>query len=105
MWLLLAFLLQLYHFVRAIILTVSSCWEQHFRVAPQPLQESCRRIPKHLAILFVVDALISEETAQEVLTKSIVDAVSWCQTIGINQLTVYEENRMFFKPSGMLADD
>ena len=86
------FLLHVFHFFRAAILAARSGWGRHFGAAPQPLRTPRRRIPKHLAISLVVDKLICEDTAQEVLTKSVMDAVSWCRTIGINKLTVYKEN-------------
>ena len=94
------FLLHVFHFIRAAILAVRSGWGRHFGAAPQPLRTPRRRIPKHLAISLVVDKLVSEDTAQEVLTKSVVDAVSWCRTIGINKLTVYEENGVFANSLG-----
>lgn len=89
-----AFFLQTFHIVYAIILLIRSFWQRNSAPAPQPLRASRPRIPKHLAIVFNIDPVVSDAVAQEILTESVVDAVSWCRTVGIGKLTVYEESGM-----------
>jgi len=85
-----ALLLRAFHFIYAVILIVRSFW-QRSSIPPRSLQSLRRRIPKHLAIVFVTSGITFSETAQDVLSMSILNAVEWCQSIGITKLTVYEE--------------
>lgn len=95
MWLFFALLLRVLHFIYAAVLAAKLFWKRHSSAVPQPLSASRRRIPKHLAIVFAVDPSLSEEVARGVLAESVVDAATWCRTIGIKKLTLYEERGAF----------
>ena len=92
-----AVLLRALHFFYAATLAVKLFWKRQTGVSPQPLTASRRRLPKHLAIVFAVDPSLQEEVAQDVLTESVVDAVTWCQAIGVQKLTIYEERGAFHR--------
>ncbi|KDR84942.1 hypothetical protein GALMADRAFT_301911 [Galerina marginata CBS 339.88] len=97
MHVLFAFLLRVFHFIYSAIITARSFWKRYSAAAPQPLRAARQRVPKHLGIIFTVASSVSDEAAQSVLTESTVDAVSWCRTVGIQKLTVYEENDLLSK--------
>lgn len=59
---------------------------------PEPLQTARKRIPHHLAILFVVDPKSDAETTRTALIESTVRAVKWSRIIGVQKLSVYEKN-------------
>ncbi|KIM48242.1 hypothetical protein M413DRAFT_439968 [Hebeloma cylindrosporum] len=88
-----ALLLYAFHFIYTIIVRVRCLWPRS-STAPQPIQSTRHRIPKHLAIVFVINEAISLETVQDVLCTSVLNAVEWCQSIGIKKLTVYDERDM-----------
>ncbi|KAH9486977.1 hypothetical protein JR316_0001043 [Psilocybe cubensis] len=92
-----ASLLNIFHFIYAVILLIRSFWQRNSAPPPLPLRASRPRIPKHLAIVFNVDPTVSDAAAQELLTESVVDSVSWCRSVGIHKLTVYEENELLYK--------
>lgn len=90
MHVLFAFLLHAFHLIYTIVIRVRCLWPR-FSTPPQTIHSPRHRIPKHLAIVFVINELISLETAQDVLCTSVMNAVEWCQYIGIKKLTVYDE--------------
>jgi dehydrodolichyl diphosphate syntase complex subunit NUS1 len=67
-------------------------WKQLFSATPKPLQAPRRRIPKHLAVVFIIDPNIYEDTVQTALIESALNIIEWCQTTGIPKLTLYEEH-------------
>jgi len=85
-----ALLLHAFHFIYTIVIRVRYLCPSS-STPPQAILSLQRRIPKHLAIVFVVNEAISLETVQDVLCTSVLNAVEWCQSIGIKKLTVYEE--------------
>jgi hypothetical protein len=90
MHVLFALLLHAFHFIYTIVVRVRCLWPRS-STPPQAIQSPRHRIPKHLAIVFVINESISLETAQDVLCTSVMNAVEWCQSIGIKKLTVYDE--------------
>jgi dehydrodolichyl diphosphate syntase complex subunit NUS1 len=64
--------------------------------SPQPLEATRRRIPKHLAVVLVVDPNSSHEDLENLLIGTIVNLVGWCRTIGTQKLTVYDEYGMYY---------
>jgi dehydrodolichyl diphosphate syntase complex subunit NUS1 len=91
MHVLFALLLRAFHFIYAITLNIRSFWQRSL-FPPHSLQSPRRCIPKHLAIVFVTRGAFSSESAQDVLSMSVLNAVEWCRSIGIKKLTVYEES-------------
>jgi len=85
-----ALLLHAFHFIYTIVIRVR-CLCQSSSTPPQAILSLRRRIPNHLAIVFVINEATSLETVQDVLCTSVLNAVEWCQSVGIKKLTVYEE--------------
>lgn len=94
MHLLFALSLHVLHFVYALAIHVRSSWKRYSWRPPQSLSATRKRVPKHLAIVLVVDTQLSDETIENLLSESVVNAVGWCRASGIQKLTVYEENGM-----------
>jgi len=57
---------------------------------PIPPEVPRKRIPGHLAILFVSDEDLSVDVAVEAFAESVVRAAEWCRTVGIERLTAYD---------------
>ncbi|KAF5313078.1 hypothetical protein D9619_003537 [Psilocybe cf. subviscida] len=89
--------LHVVHFFYAIFLRVHSYYTHRRAPLPQPLTAARHRIPKHLALVFVVDPTVTLREAQDALTESVLNAVEWCRTLGIQKLTVYEQKDMLSK--------
>ena len=88
-----AFLLQTLHFIYFFLATIRLFWKENLSPAtPKPLQAPRKRIPKHLAVAFIIDPNIHADTVQTALTESALKLVEWCQTVGISKLTLYEEH-------------
>jgi dehydrodolichyl diphosphate syntase complex subunit NUS1 len=49
-----------------------------------------KRVPSHLAIIFVADSYFDNETIEMSLLESVERAVGWCRVTGIEKLTVYD---------------
>jgi len=92
MRILFAFLLYTVHFIYILFIQVRLFWAHFSSVTPKPLLAPRRRIPKHLAVTFVIDPNIYSDTVKAALTESALKLVDWCQTIGIPKLTLYEEH-------------
>ena len=95
MHLLFALSLRVLHFIYALVAHVHSYWKRYTWSPPQPLSAARKRLPKHLAIILVPDTQLAEEATEKLLSDSVVNAVGWCRTSGIQKLTVYEENGMY----------
>jgi hypothetical protein len=91
MRILFAFLL-IIHFIYICSTKARLFWKQLFSNTPKPLQAPRRRIPKHLAVVFIIDPNIYADTVQTALIESALNIIDWCQTTGIPKLTLYEEH-------------
>jgi len=96
MALLAVFLLRALHILYTLGLFVCSYWKRLTRTSPQTLEARRRRIPKHLAILLVLDPNSSSEDLEKSLMGTVTNLVNWCRTIGIQKLTVYDEHGTLF---------
>lgn len=94
MALLATFWLRILHIFYSLILFVYSGCKRLTAASPQPLDAVRRRIPKHLAVVLVIDPNASSEDIEKSLTGTIVKLVGWCRVIGTQKLTVYEEHGM-----------
>lgn len=92
MRILFAFLLCTIHFIYILSTKARLFWKQLSSATPKPLQAPRRRIPKHLAVVFIIDPNIYVDTVQTALIESALNIIEWCQTTGIPKLTLYEEN-------------
>ena len=92
MRMLFAFLLYAVHFIYILFIQLRSFWAHLSSMTPKPLLAPRRRIPKHLAVTFVVDPNVYSDTVKAALTESALKLVDWCQMIGIPKLTLYEEH-------------
>jgi dehydrodolichyl diphosphate syntase complex subunit NUS1 len=86
--------LRVLHIFYSLALLVYSSWKTLSAAYPLPLQATRRRIPKHLAVVIVVDPKSPWEDIEKSLIGTIVSVVGWCRIIGTQKLTVYEEHGM-----------
>ncbi|KAF9535427.1 hypothetical protein CPB83DRAFT_754001 [Crepidotus variabilis] len=84
-------ILNVLHFIYSAVLKLRSFRQRHSQLTPQHLLAERRRIPKHLALLFVAETGQDVERAKHALSESVLNAVEWCRAIGVQKLTVYEE--------------
>ncbi|KAG7450564.1 uncharacterized protein BT62DRAFT_927847 [Guyanagaster necrorhizus] len=82
--------LRLIHALYSIAIFASSCWKRFNSVPPLPLTAPRRRIPKHLAVLFVPDLDIHPDITHTCLLESVYRTVDWCRELGIEKVTVYD---------------
>lgn len=92
MRILFAFLLHTIHFIYILSTKARIFWEQLSSATPKPLQAPRRQIPKHLAVVFIIDPSIYADTVQTTLIESALNIIEWCQATGIQKLTLYEEH-------------
>ena len=92
MRILFSFLLHTIHFIYILFTKARLFWKQISSATPKPLQAPRRRIPKHLAVVFIFDPNIHADTVQTILIESALNIIEWCQTTGIPKLTLYEEH-------------
>ncbi|KAL1736977.1 hypothetical protein EV714DRAFT_240682 [Schizophyllum commune] len=92
-------LLRLVHFVYFICLIFKSRWRHFRRRIPLPIQAPRDRLPKHLAVLLVVDPSAAEKLAndprarerlEEAIIETVESTVKWCRMLGIPRLTIYD---------------
>lgn len=88
-------LLHILHFGYSVFLRIQYSWRQRSSLEPMPLQTARKRIPHHLALLFVVDPKSDTESTKSALIESILRVVEWSRTMGVKKLTVYEENGQY----------
>jgi dehydrodolichyl diphosphate syntase complex subunit NUS1 len=86
------FLLHTIHFIYGLFTKARLFWRQLSLAVPKPLQAPRRRIPKHLAVTFIIDSNIYTDTVQTTLAESALKIIEWCQIAGIPKLTLYEEH-------------
>lgn len=87
----LAFLfLRLIHAFYSIAVFTSSCWKRFNFIAPLPLTATRRRIPKHLAVIFVPDHDIHPDITHACLLESVYRTIDWCRELGIEKVTLYD---------------
>jgi len=79
------------HYVYSLLTIWHSFWARFAWFPPQPLLIPRRRVPKHLAILFIADAGLNTVEVEACLVQSVIDVVGWCCAVGIEKLTVYDE--------------
>ncbi|KAF8807358.1 hypothetical protein BYT27DRAFT_7164859 [Phlegmacium glaucopus] len=99
-----AFLLHVVHFIYNLFIKVRLFWKQLSSATPKPIRAPRRRIPKHLAVVFIIDPNIYADTVQTAITQNALKIVEWCQTIGIPKLTLYEEHDRLSKCVQTLQD-
>lgn len=87
-----AFLLHTIHFIYILFIKARQFWKKLSLATPKPLRTPRTRIPKHLAVMFIIDPNIYADTVQTTLIESALKIVEWCQTVGIPKLTLYEEH-------------
>lgn len=90
MALLTSFLLQILHGLYFVVTLTSACWKRLHRAPPLPLTAQRNRIPKHLAILFVTGPDSDLGNAEYTLFDMLDRVISWCRTVGIEKLTLYD---------------
>jgi len=87
-----AFLLYIIHFVYILSTKTRLVWKYFSSTIPKPLQAPRRRIPKHLAVVFIIGPNIYADNVQTALIEGALKIIEWCQVTGITKLTLYEEH-------------
>lgn len=82
--------LRVLHFCYYLLVSLSNFWKNFDLRRPQPLAAERSKLPSHFALLLVVSEEIEDETVEKSFVECIARAVSWCQAVGIKQLTVYD---------------
>jgi len=82
--------LRVLHFCYYLALSWSTFWKFFFERKPLLLTAVRAKVPSHLALLLVVKDSGHVETVEKNCVESIVRTVTWCQAVGIRQLTVYD---------------
>jgi dehydrodolichyl diphosphate syntase complex subunit NUS1 len=78
------------HAIYSFILAFSSRVNTATKKSPLALDAPRRRIPSHLAILFVTDEEVDITAATAAFIQSVEGAVEWCRMAGIEDLAVYD---------------
>ncbi|KAJ7125624.1 hypothetical protein C8R43DRAFT_1029634 [Mycena crocata] len=89
--------LRVIHSFHFLIALFSACWHCFHWTPPLPLQVTRRRTPHHLALLLVSDSVYGSDITQEFLLETVNRTVDWCRAVGIEKLTVYDNE-------GLLVD-
>jgi dehydrodolichyl diphosphate syntase complex subunit NUS1 len=65
-------------------------WQSFERRKPKHLAAERTKLPSHLALILVTSEEIVAETTEKSFVECIARAVTWCQAVGISQLSVYD---------------
>lgn len=84
------------HYIYSVVILFCLFWRRLSWTAPHPLRTARSRLPKHLAVVFVIDPKIQFEAC---IVQSVTNLVEWCRTAGIEKLTIYEEHGALLKCS------
>jgi dehydrodolichyl diphosphate syntase complex subunit NUS1 len=82
--------LRIIHHLYSLALSLSDLWKRFDQRKPEHLTAERTKIPSHLALLLVASEDIEAETTEKKFVECILRAVTWCQAVGINRLTVYD---------------
>lgn len=82
--------LALLHAIYSLVVASISLFRHLTRPTPAALKATRRRVPKHLAILFVPDTEFDERTIEHCIIESIQKSINWCQQVGVRELSVYD---------------
>jgi len=96
--------LALLHAIYSLVIASISLFRHLTRRTPSALKATRRRIPRHLAILFVPDAEFDERTIEHCIIESIQNSISWCQQVGIQELSVYDAEGIILNNVGLLRN-
>jgi hypothetical protein len=80
------------HFIYFLGVSLSHILDQH---KPRRLTAERAKVPSHLALLLVVDKDSDAETFEKGFVECVARAVTWCQVVGIRQLTVYDSQGVY----------
>ncbi|KIY50452.1 hypothetical protein FISHEDRAFT_39045 [Fistulina hepatica ATCC 64428] len=94
----LCLLLRLVHVIYFLVLRCSARWRTRSEPAPWPLLAPRIRIPKHLALLLVLDGHTDAETT-ECVSQTVQRAVDWCRQLGVEKLTLYDRDGLACRAS------
>jgi len=101
--------LRVLHMIHSLVLLWRVFQTRFSGTLPKSLLFSRRRIPRHLAIIFVTDPSSSVPESESSLAKSVRNAINWCYDAGIEKLTIYEEHgsilKCLQKTSAVFGDD
>jgi len=82
--------LHLLHLFYSLATFATAIWKYLARRKPQPLTAKRAKLPSHLALLLVSSDEVGIEDTEKNFVESVVRAATWCRTVGIGKLTVYD---------------
>jgi dehydrodolichyl diphosphate syntase complex subunit NUS1 len=85
-------LLRFIHVCYSVAILFASFWRRLAKPSPLPLDAPRLRLPRHLAVVFVVNSHVDIDTKEQQLMENIITLVRWCRTMGIKQLTLYDSD-------------
>lgn len=91
--------LRVLHFCYYLAVSLSNFWKTFDLRKPQHLTAERTKLPSHLALLLVVGEDIDAEEIEDSLVECVLRGVTWCQAVGIRQLTVYDSQGAVFNCS------
>ncbi|KAI0322652.1 hypothetical protein OF83DRAFT_1092217 [Amylostereum chailletii] len=98
-----AYSLRLLHLIYSFVLAVSSFHGRWLKSNPNPLEAHRSKTPEHLGITLVCgETQVGDERVREAFVLSVERAATWCRTVGIGRLTVYDRTGLLFSVSDTL---
>lgn len=85
------YILRCLHILHSLSILVSSFWKRLFQTHPLPLTARRRRVPKHLAVLFVTDTALDATILERHIVETAETLAGWCRVIGAEKLTLYDQ--------------
>ncbi|KAL0576363.1 hypothetical protein V5O48_005622 [Marasmius crinis-equi] len=98
-------LLCLLHIIYFLVILARSIRQLIFKPKdPLPLNAPRRQIPKHLSILFIPDSDIDIRTTEQCILESLENVIGWCQQLGIERLSVYDNEGILLQNSRVIQE-
>jgi len=82
--------LRVLHLLYSLAVYATIIWNHFNRTKPQPLSAKRTKSPSHLALLLVHSDELGIDATEKCFVECVVRAVTWCRTVGIEKLTVYD---------------
>ncbi|KAH7906658.1 hypothetical protein BJ138DRAFT_608599 [Hygrophoropsis aurantiaca] len=97
--------LRVLHFFYAVIVFLASSLKSLRRIQSLPLTAQRRKLPSHLCLLLVSDGEPDAEAETErAFLESIQRVVAWCHTLGIANLTAYDNEGILVRCSEIIRE-
>jgi len=82
--------LRVLHLLYFLVVLLFNIWKSFKHRKPKHLTAERTKLPSHLALTLVTSEDIDAKTKEKSFVECIARAVTWCQAVGITQLSVYD---------------